>query len=84
MTDQEFYGMLRESGLELYGLGKDHFKFISVCTDFANMVARKKASKVASQIISAAIVAEREACAKICEDLELPFAADAIHARKNK
>ena len=28
--------------------------------------------------------AEREACAKICEDLELPFVADAIHARKNK
>ena len=27
---------------------------------------------------------EREACAKICEDLELPFVADAIHARKNK
>jgi hypothetical protein len=27
---------------------------------------------------------ERDACAKICEDLELPFVADAIHARKNK
>ena len=27
---------------------------------------------------------EREMCAKICEDLELPFVADAIHARKNK
>lgn len=27
---------------------------------------------------------EREVCAKICEDLELPFVADAIHARKNK
>ena len=27
---------------------------------------------------------EREECAKICEDLELPFVADAIHARKNK
>jgi hypothetical protein len=27
---------------------------------------------------------ERDACAKICEDLDLPFAADAIHARKNK
>ena len=27
---------------------------------------------------------EREACAKICEDLDLPFVADAIHARKNK
>jgi len=27
---------------------------------------------------------EREACAKVCEDLELPFVADAIHARKNK
>ena len=27
---------------------------------------------------------ERNACAKICEDLELPFVADAIHARKNK
>ena len=27
---------------------------------------------------------EREVCAKICEDLDLPFVADAIHARKNK
>jgi hypothetical protein len=27
---------------------------------------------------------EREMCAKICEDLDLPFVADAIHARKNK
>lgn len=27
---------------------------------------------------------EREMCAKICENLELPFVADAIHARKNK
>ena len=27
---------------------------------------------------------EREKCAKICEDLDLPFVADAIHARKNK
>ena len=84
MTQDEFNGILKESGLELYGLGKDRFKFISVCTDFANMVAKKEASKVASQIISAAIVAEREACAKICEDLELPFVADAIHARKYK
>lgn len=34
----------------------------------------------------AKLVADREseACAKICEDLDLPFAADAIHARKNK
>jgi hypothetical protein len=61
MTQDEFESMLKESGLELYGLGKDRFKFIAVCTDFANMVARKEASKVASQIISAAVVAEREA-----------------------
>ena len=27
---------------------------------------------------------EREACANLCEDLELPFVADSIHARKNK
>ena len=33
---------LKESGLELYGLGKDRFKFLSVCADFANMVAAKK------------------------------------------
>ena len=41
-------------------------------TDFLEAFAKLIATK------------EREACAKICEDLELPFVADAIHARKNK
>jgi len=41
-------------------------------TDFLEAFAKLIAAK------------EREACAKICEDLELPFVADAIHARKNK
>lgn len=35
-------------------------------------------------VVRLAKMDEREACAKICEDLELPFVADAIHARKNK
>lgn len=54
MTEDEVNAMLKESGfgLEIYGLGKDRFKFISNCITFAKLVAEK----------------EREACAEIGED----------------
>ena len=68
MTQSEIIDMARDSGMELYGLGKNRARFVHHLEAFAKLVAEK----------------ERNACAKICEDLELPFVADAIHARKNK
>ena len=68
MTKDEIIEMAFKAGVE----DSNEYNHL-VCTEvelvaFAKLVAEK----------------EREACAKICEDLDLPFAADAIHARKNK
>ena len=68
MNQNEIIELARQAGVEDSN-EYDHL----VCTEvelvaFAKLIAEK----------------ERNACAKICEDLDLPFAADAIHARKNK
>ena len=51
---QEIIEMARDSGMELYGLGKDRARFVHHLESFAKLVAK----------------AEREACAKVCEELE--------------
>ena len=56
---------------------------------FDDMQARYQAyyggyEELLQEAFEAGAKQERNACAKICEDLELPFVADAIHARKNK
>jgi hypothetical protein len=62
--------MARESGMDLYGLGKDRYRFVHHLEAFAKLVAAK----------------EREACAKVCEERwkDSPWlieAAAAIRAR---
>jgi hypothetical protein len=52
MTQDEIIDMARDSGMELYGLGKDRARFVHHLVAFANLVAAK----------------EREACAKVCDD----------------
>lgn len=52
MTQDEIVAMARDSGMELYGLGKNRARFVYHLEAFANLVAAK----------------EREACAKIVED----------------
>ena len=52
MTQDEIIEMARDSGMELYGLGKNRARFVYHLEAFANLVAAK----------------EREACAKVCED----------------
>ena len=47
---QEIIQMARDSGMELYGLGKDRARFVHHLEAFAKLVAE----------------AEREACAKEC------------------
>jgi hypothetical protein len=48
---QEIIEMARDSGMELYGLGKDRARFVHHLEAFAKLVAE----------------AEREACAKVCD-----------------
>jgi hypothetical protein len=50
---QEIIEMARESGMELYGLGKDRARFVHHLEAFAKLVAEK----------------EREACVKECKKL---------------
>jgi len=65
---QEIIQMARDSGMELYGLEKNRARFVHHLEAFAKLVAE----------------AEREACAKVCED-SVEYAggtlADAIRAR---
>ncbi|NCX55906.1 MAG: hypothetical protein EBW87_01715 [Burkholderiaceae bacterium] len=52
MNREDIIRMAREAGMELYGLGKDREKFVYYLQEFAALVA----------------AAEREACAKVCEE----------------
>ena len=62
---QEIIEMARDSGMELYGLGKDRARFVYHLEAFAKLVAE----------------AEREACAKLAEMAEPYQAADLIRKR---
>lgn len=53
MTQKNILKMAADSGLELYGLGKDRAKFIHHLEAFAKLVADEK----------------KESCAKLCEGL---------------
>jgi hypothetical protein len=56
--------MARKSKLDIYGLGCPHDKFIECVEAFAELVRAD------------AIATEREACAKVCEELLGPTATD--------
>jgi len=49
MTQDEIIEMARDSGMDLYGLGKDRYRFVHHLEAFAKLVAAK----------------EREACAQV-------------------
>lgn len=66
MTKEDIIRMMREAHLDVYGLGKDREKFVSVVERFANLVASE----------------EREACAVIAFNAKTYLeAAAAIRAR---
>ena len=58
MTQDEIIEMARDSGMDLYGLGKDRYRFVHHLETFAKLVAAK----------------EREACADLCMEIEQRFA----------
>ena len=53
MTQDEIIEMARDSGMELYGLGKNRARFVHHIEAFAKLIAAK----------------EREVCAKVCDEL---------------
>ena len=69
MDRDEIIRMAREAHLDVYGLGKDHEKFVSVVERFATLVyaeAHKDGlDDFETVVLPAAIKAEREACAQI-------------------
>jgi hypothetical protein len=67
MNREDIIRMARESHLDVYGLGNDREKFVSVVEHFANLVAAM----------------EREACAKACESDDWNVAAAMVRAREN-
>jgi hypothetical protein len=67
---QEIIQMARDSGMELYGLGKDRARFVHHLEAFAKLVAEK----------------EREACAKMVDHILKEGGGtwgDAIRARRS-
>ena len=57
MTKEEMIELARESGMELYGFGKDRERFVHHLTAFAKLVAEH----------------ERGACAEICDGFYLSW-----------
>ena len=69
MTKDDIIKMARETGMELYGHGRDQTNFVFILCRFANAIA----------------AAEREACAKVCDEYaQARYAAESIRARGNK
>ena len=80
MTKEEIIEMARESGMELYGFGKDRERFVHHLTAFAKLVAEHEreaciahAMTSAEKAIDVAIKLEREACAEICDGFYLTW-----------
>jgi hypothetical protein len=66
--------MAREAWLDTYGLGKDHNSFVEALNRFAVLVRadeRELRSLRWDEHIAKAVEAEREACAKVCEQQSL-------------
>ena len=66
MTQDEIIEMARDSGMELYGLGKNRARFVHHLVAFANLVAAKKREALAQ---TQEPVAWRNAAIRVGEDL---------------
>jgi hypothetical protein len=66
--------MARESHLDVYGLGKSHAKFVEALEHFAALVRADERNRTWTQehwteYERSIAAVEREACAKVCEEL---------------
>jgi len=69
MTQDEIVAMARDSGMELYGLGKNRARFVYHLEAFANLVAQEVRDRIMFGSRDDWVLAEREACAKLCDEL---------------
>ena len=80
MNQDEILKMARDSGMELYGLGRDRTNFVFILERFAALVAEPlqaritdlyrqldEAEKRLDEQYAMGMEAEREACAQLCE-----------------
>jgi len=80
MNQDDIIKMARDSGMELYGLGRDRTKFVFILERFAALVAEplqsritdlyrqlEEAEKRLDEQYAMGMEAEREACAQLCE-----------------
>jgi hypothetical protein len=58
--------MAREAGIDLYGLGANHERFVGVIKAFEALVRADERDRAMRE--NAYVQAEREACAKVAED----------------
>ena len=68
MTQDEIIEMARDSGMELYGLGKNRARFVHHLEAFANLVAQEVRDRIMFGSRDAWVLAEREACAKVADE----------------
>jgi len=67
MTQDDIIKMADASGLSYYGMSKDRDRFLHHVETFADLVA----------------LAEREACAKVCDEARAARLAEQIRSRGN-
>ena len=80
--------MAREAGIDLYGLGANHERFVGVIKAFEALVRADERNRTWTQehwteYERSIAEAEREACAKVADLAEPYQAADLIRARGN-
>jgi hypothetical protein len=81
MTSDEIIEMAKEAGFPIFGtkvVANDPMQ--QMLADAVTQHYHDSAIQFAKLVAAK----EREACAKICEDLDLPFVADSIYARGRK
>ena len=76
MTQDEIIEMARDSGMDLYGLGKDRYRFVHHLETFVKLVAAKATEEANARanaswtlMCEKMVAFEREACAKLCDGL---------------
>ena len=96
MNRDDIIAMARESGMELYGLGRDRTNFVFILERFAKLIEQHlyydgihtchdECQRPACVAVREAVKAEREACAKVCDEYaQARYAAEAIRARGEK
>jgi hypothetical protein len=92
MNRDDIIKMARDSGMELYGLGRDRTNFVFILERFAALVAEPLQSRIKDlyrqldevekrldEQYAMGVEAEREACAKLCDEYVVPASIAGAH-----